>query len=180
MKQEKYTDESFDIYLRKITENDTDNIIKWRNNEEVRRYFIYQEPFTRKSHMHWLETKIKSGEAVQFIIVEKNTEVPIGSVYLSHIDYTFKKAEWGIFIGESSCRGKGYGNQAARLVIKYAFDEMHLHRIYARAYADNERAINNNIKAGLVLEGVLRDDVYVNGQYRDIAWLAIINKEEKG
>ena len=174
-----YTVDEYGIYIKPITIDDTDDIIKWRNNEDVRKFFIYQEPFTKEGHLKWLKTKVKTGQAVQFIIFEKETDNKIGSVYLSNVDYKFKKAEWGIFIGKSDCRGKGYGNQAAKLIIKYAFEEMKLHRVYARAYADNERAINNNIKAGLKLEGILKDDVFVNGEFRDIAWLAIINENEE-
>lgn len=40
--------EGQDIYLRLMTEEDTDNIIRWRNTDFVRRNFIYQKPFTRQ------------------------------------------------------------------------------------------------------------------------------------
>ena len=39
------------VYLRPITLEDTDNIIRWRNSENVRPYFIYQKPFTREGHL---------------------------------------------------------------------------------------------------------------------------------
>ena len=38
------------IYLRPITREDTDSILEWRNSEEVRPFFIHQEPFTREGH----------------------------------------------------------------------------------------------------------------------------------
>ena len=36
------------VYIRPITEEDTDLIIAWRNSDAVRPYFIYQKPFTRE------------------------------------------------------------------------------------------------------------------------------------
>ena len=86
----------FDVYLRPITVEDTDDIIQWRNSEDVRKYFIYQGVLTREGHLRWLETRIQSGEVVQFIIVEKRTEESIGSVYLRDVDH--------VEIGRASCR----------------------------------------------------------------------------
>ena len=56
------------VYIRPITEEDTDLIIAWRNSDAVRPYFIYQKPFTREGHMEWLETMIGTGRAYQFIV----------------------------------------------------------------------------------------------------------------
>lgn len=170
---------NYDVYLRPMTVDDTDDILRWRNSEDVRKFFIYQADFTRESHLNWIEHKIKTGEAIQFIIIERNTDTPIGSVYLRDIDREFKKAEYGIFIGEKHTRGKGYGTQAARLMIRYAFDIEKLHRIYLRVFANNERAIASYQKAGFNLEGILKDDVLVKNEYRDIAWMAIVNKNNE-
>ena len=56
------------IALRLITPDDTDKIIAWRNNPEVRKNFIYQKPFTREIHEQWIESMVEQGKAVQFII----------------------------------------------------------------------------------------------------------------
>lgn len=166
------------IYLRPITMKDTDLILKWRNDEDVKKYFIYQQDFTEEGHLRWMNTKVKNGSVIQFIIMEVGINNPVGSVYLQDVDYEYKKAEYGIFIGENSARGKGYGTQAAKLMLEYAFRKAKLHRVYLRAFADNIRAITSYEKAGFVLEGILRDDVYVRNEYRDIVWMAAINPEE--
>ena len=168
----------FEVYLRPITVEDTEDIIHWRNSEDVKKYFIYQGEFTKEGHMECLDKRIRSAEVVQFMIVVKYTEAPIGSVYLRDVDHTDHKAEYGIFIGAESKKGKGYGTQAARLMIHYAFEKLHLHRVYLRVFADNERAIASYKKAGFCLEGVSKSDVYVRGAYRDIAWMAVINPKE--
>lgn len=167
----------FNVYLRPITEDDTNNIIQWRNSEHVRKYFIYQEEFTREGHLEWIETKIKTGNVIQFMIVLRKTNKTIGSVYLRDVNRIQRKAEYGIFIGEDE-KGKGYGTQAARLMIKYAFEDMHLHKLYLRVFADNVRAISSYKKAGFYQEGLFIDDVYVQDAYRDIVWMAIINSKE--
>lgn len=167
------------IYLRLMTRDDTENIVNWRNKEEVRSQFIYQKPFTKESHEKWIETMIETGKVVQMMIVENDTDKAIGSVYVRDIDMEHKKGEYGIFIGELDYLGKGYGTEAAELMIEYAFEFIGLHKLMLRVYAENERAIKSYQKAGFVKEAYLKDDVCVAGQYRDIVLMAVINKEDK-
>lgn len=167
------------VYLRPIMIEDTEDIIRWRNSENVKQYFIYQGELTRESHLRWMETKVKPGDVIQFMIIEKNTDRSVGSVYLRDVDRVNRKAEYGIFIGEDDARGKGYGSSAAKLILEYAFETEKLHRIYLRAFADNERALSSYKKVGFELEGILVDDVYVRGQYRTIAWMAAINPNDR-
>ena len=167
------------IYLRLMTRDDTENIIKWRNNDAVRSQFIYQKLFTKESHEKWIETMIDTGKVVQMVIMLVEGDRPIGSVYIRDIDKEHKKGEYGVFIGEEDCLGKGYGTEAAELMTEYAFEYIGLHKLMLRVYADNERAIRSYEKAGFVKEAYLKDDVYVQGQYRDIVLMARINNENK-
>ena len=56
------------LTLRPITLVDTPLIVRWRNIDFVRNNFLYREKFTEEIHKHWLETKVATGEVVQFII----------------------------------------------------------------------------------------------------------------
>lgn len=160
-----------DIYLREMTEADTELIVKWRNSDFVRRNFIYQKPFTEEGHRHWVETMVKTGKVVQFIICTMEGK-PIGSVYLRDIDREHRKAEYGVFIGEEDALGRGFGTQAAELMLTYAFEELSLHKVMLRLLADNERAKRSYEKAGFVQEAYLKDEVYLEGNYRDIILMA--------
>ena len=167
-----------EIYLRPMTEDDTDLIVKWRNQDNVRSYFIYQADFTREGHLYWLHEVVQKGRAAQMMICETETDKPVGSVYIRDIDHTHHKGEYGIFIGEESARGKGIGTSAAKLMIEYGFKELGLHRIYLRVLAGNEQAVRSYEKAGFVKEGYLKNDAYINGKYVDIVWMAIVNEEK--
>lgn len=173
----KYIDEQADIYIREMTYEDTDLIVAWRNKDSVRKNFIYQALFTRESHENWIRTMIETGKVVQMMICERETGRAVGSVYIRDIEPIHQKAEYGIFIGEDDARGKGYGTAAARLMIKYCFEGMKLHRLFLRVYAENEQAIRSYEKAGFVKEAYLHDDVYVDGRYRDIVLMGIINQQ---
>ena len=170
-------DSSAGIYLRPMTWDDTDLIVRWRNSDAVRLNFIYQEPFTREGHESWIRNMVETGKVIQMIICETGDDTPLGSVYIRDIVRQHNKAEYGIFIGEESARGRGIGTAAAALMLEYCFREEKLHRVYLRAFASNARAIRSYEKAGFVREGLLRDDVCIEGEYRDIVWMAAVNPD---
>lgn len=172
------------IFLRPISEDDTDLIIRWRNSDAVRTNFIYRELFTRQSHERWMETMVRTGRVVQMIICERagsdetnREEKPVGSVYIRDIDHIHHKGEYGIFIGEENARGRGIGTVAAKLMIRYAFEELGLHKLFLRVFADNKRAMGSYEKAGFEREAYLKDDVCIDGIYRDIVLMAVINEK---
>ena len=95
------------VYLRPIASSDTDNIVKWRNSPLVRPFFIDHTPLTREIHENWLKTRVFTGNTAQFIIVSKEDECDIGTVYLRDIDRNHRNAEFGIYIGDPDHRQKG-------------------------------------------------------------------------
>ena len=164
-----------DIYLKDISIEDSEMIIKWRNDISVKKYFIYQDDISIEDQTRWIKEMVNTGKVIQSIIYLKENDEAIGTVYLRDIDRINKKAEFGIFIGKESERGKGYGGIAAQLMTERAFKVEGLHRVYLRVFADNARAIESYKKAGFQIEGVLKDDVYINGRFRDIIWMARVN-----
>lgn len=163
------------IILKQITKEHTPLIVKWRNTPSVRKNFIFQETFTNDMHNQWMDTKVKSGEVVQFIIYIKESDLPIGSVYLRDVDLKKQKAEFGIFIGEETSRGKGYGQEAARLICQYGFDNLDLHKIMLRVFAFNKAAIRSYEHAGFVQEAYLKEEEKIDGTFYDIIYMAKIN-----
>ena len=173
MKQE-YKDELTGIYLRPMEGCDTDNIVNWRNSDAVRKNFIYQELFTRQGHEAWIRNMVDTGKVVQFMICNLSDHKALGSVYIRDIDRTHNKAEYGIFIGEADARGRGVGTAAAKLMLRYCFEEEKLHRVYLRALAGNARAVRSYEKAGFIQEGYLKEDVCIDGEYVDVIWMAAV------
>ena len=165
------------IKLRFMTREDTDLIVKWRNNPRVRYNFIYQELFAPEGHLHWFDTMIDTGKAIQFIICEMDTERPIGSVYFRDISAQHHKAEYGIFIGEDDAVGKGIGSEVCRLACDYGFRVENWHKIILRAFAENQAALRSYEKAGFQREALLKDEVCIDGVYRDIVLMGLLNPQ---
>ena len=70
------------IVLTEMTDSDTKDIVRWRNQDFVRRMFLYQEPFTCEGHRSWIKNMIETGKVVQFMICRQVDGRPVGSVYL--------------------------------------------------------------------------------------------------
>lgn len=166
------------ICLISICEDDTKDIVKWRNS--VRDKFIDRNLFTEESHTNWLNNVVRTGRAVQFVIKVKEDNKKIGSVFLKDIDKTHKKAEYGIFIGDSECQGKGYGTEAAGLITDYGFSVLGLHKIMLRVFAFNLGAVKSYEKAGFCQEGYLKDEVCIEGRFYDMILMGMIKEEHNG
>ena len=167
------------VTIRPMTEADTANIVRWRNTPSVYEHFIYRTPLTEEAHLNWLHNRVETGDVAQFIIVDTESGEDVGSVYLRDIDTENKKCEYGIFIGEDSCRGKGIGSAAAKLALDYAFDTLGLNRVFLRVFADNTRAIKSYENAGFVYEGKFRDDVIIDGKAYDMVFMGILREDWK-
>lgn len=167
------------IYLRPITASDTDLVVGWRNQKDVVRNFIYRKPLTVQEHRSWLEQKVATGQVHQFIVCMREDDTPIGSVYLQKFEEENRKAESGIFIGNTKIRGKGIGTEAVKLLVKYGFDTLGLHKIVARVLSYNTASIRLHEKAGYVQEAYLRDELFLDGQYEDLIFFGIINPRQR-
>lgn len=148
--------------IRPILASDTELIVTWRNRAHIRNNFIFRELFTAKMHENWLKTKVASGEVEQFVIEmnepgDEGTKRPVGSVYLRDIDYETKQAEYGIFLGEEDVIGKGIGSLAAKWAVWYAKEELGLHNLILRVFADNIGAVKSYEKAGFVQTEYIKD-----------------------
>lgn len=141
------------LIIRPITMDDTEMVVSWRNNPRVRDNFLYRGPFTAEIHENWMNTKVRDGKVIQFIVEEildqtDLTTRPIGSVYYRDVDMENKTAEYGIFIGEDDAAGHGYGNIIASWAVNYAKDVLKLKSLTLRALADNTSAVKSYENAG--------------------------------
>ena len=165
------------VRLRPITDADTPDIVRWRNDTEVQQFFIFREPFTAQMHQNWLSSKVYPGHVIQYIIEDMSSGQSVGSVYFRDIDCNNESAEYGIFIGEASARARGFGSETARLFTDFGLNILGLHRISLRLLSDNSAARHSYEKAGFVTEGLFKDMVKLDGKFTDIVFMAKLREE---
>lgn len=159
------------VYLRKMTVEDTDQVIRWRNAPHVVERFLFRTPLTKEMHLKWIEEKIGSGQVEQFIICEKERNRGIGSFYFRDIDNKHHTAELGIFIGEKDALGKGYGTEAVQIGIKYGFENLKLEKIMLRVISDNVPAIKNYEKNGFKIVEDRTETMVLDGDLKEIVFM---------
>lgn len=81
------------------------------------------------------------------------------------VDAVSRRAEFGIFLGPPEEWGKGYGTEACRLVVGYAFHHLNLRKVFLHVYEGNERAQGVYERCGFAVEAVLPSHTWLNGRY---------------
>ena len=98
----------------------------------------------------------------------------IGHCALFHFDEVAHTCELGITIGDKAYWGKGYGTDAIRLLVDYAFRLRNLRKVWLTVLGNNARAIAAYQKCGFEKEGRLRQQVWSNGGYVDLVYMGIL------
>jgi RimJ/RimL family protein N-acetyltransferase len=155
--------------------------MRWMNDFEVTKT---QEgvprPWTLEAEETWYDKTIKDESNVVFTIYELPDLRPIGTCGLHHVDFFHRCGEFGITIGEKSCWGKGYGTEATRLVLDYAFNVLQIHSIMLIAAAHNERGLRAYEKAGFKLVGRWRESDFLGGKAYDCILMDTLATEFEG
>lgn len=103
-------------------------------------------------------------------------DVVVGSVALWGIDLHNRCGHLGISLGPDF-RGKGYGSDACRVLLRYAFVDRGLHRVQLEVLADNEAALRSYRAAGFVEDGRMRESAWVTGSFVDEVYMSVLAPE---
>ncbi|MDQ1147632.1 ribosomal-protein-alanine N-acetyltransferase [Bacillus sp. SORGH_AS 510] len=102
----------------------------------------------------------------------------IGTINLFHVMRgSLQSAFIGYFLDKNH-NGRGYTTEAAKLIVDYGFNDLHLHRIEAGVMPHNIGSIRVLEKAGFHKEGIALKNVKINGKWEDHQVLAIINPRD--
>jgi len=101
----------------------------------------------------------------------------IGFVALHGIEWNNQVGEISIGIGSSADWGKGYGTEALRLALGYAFNELNLHRVWLTVIGYNTRAVHAYERAGFQHEGTLRQAILRDGEHYDGLVMGLLREE---
>ena len=117
-----------------------------------------------------------TGNAVPFSVVELASGELAGEALLWDIDQHNRAAHIGISM-RPAYRGRGLGADTVRVLCRYGFAILGLHRLQIETLADNKAMIAAATQAGFVPEGTLRRAAWVNGDFADEAILGLLAAE---
>ncbi len=165
------------IYFRPLELEDEAALRRWINDPLNRRYLRHFGPLNAQREREFIESQGKSPNDYVFGVVVKNSDAFIGVIGLHGVDAINRSVGLGIYIGDHAAKGHGYGREAVRLALKFAFEELNLNRVELGVLADNWRAIRTYQKVGFVQEGCVRQAHYRAGRYQDEYRFAILRSE---
>ena len=124
--------------------------VEWLNNWELRRLLAPQlpHPYTMEDEEGWFNRLRDDRDSRVSAVLTRAEGRLLGNCGLHRIDWTNRHALFGIFIGDKNDRGKGYGTDATRALLRYAFEEVGLHRIELEVFSFNSLAIRLYEKVG--------------------------------
>jgi RimJ/RimL family protein N-acetyltransferase len=156
------------VFLSPIAPEDAEHWAVWLNDPEVtiplgdEAYIAYG---IERAQQDVHETLARQANA--FTIVEKESGRGVGRCGLFSINPVDRNAMVGIFIGEKGSRGKGYGQEAMRLLLDFGFNLLNLHNITLGVFSFNERAIHSYQSLGFKEIGRRREIRRIGGKAYD-------------
>lgn len=170
------------VFLRTVEKDDLSLVLRWFNDAEVIQYLQMYLPMTRVAEEKWLERVGLSETNIVFVIEVKTEEgglKPIGTCGLHDIKWKDRQATIGIAIGEKDFWDGGFGTEAVKLLVEYAFFQLNLNRINSSVYDFNKRSLAMQKKVGFSIEGRRRQAIFKNGAYDDEIVLGLLRTEFK-
>lgn len=101
----------------------------------------------------------------------------IGTAFLHSLEESERRAGYAIGIQASRYLGRGFGTEATRLVLVYAFESLELHWVAVRVLDFNQRAIACYRRCGFVEEGRERECVLLDGAWHDDVIMGLLEGE---
>jgi RimJ/RimL family protein N-acetyltransferase len=157
---------------------------KWTHDVEYMR-LLSADP-ARPLSPHQIKKKYEAEEKDEnasrrfhFAIRTKVDDRLVGFVRLEHIEWTHGTGLMWLGIGDSSDRGHGYGAEALKLLLRYAFAELNLYRLAADVIECNERAQRFLGRAGFTVEVRRRQAIHRDGRRWDVIKLGLLREEWK-
>lgn len=167
------------LLLRPFALSDAEKVAELANAKEIAQYtqnipypygvedareFISQHP-----------DAFREGKFVVLAITRRDDGILMGTIGLT-LDWEHDKAEMGYWIGLPYWN-RGYCSEAARAMLDYGFESLHLHRIQATHFQENPASGRVMQKIGMKREGCLRGVVRKWGEYVDLVYYGMLHQE---
>jgi Acetyltransferases, including N-acetylases of ribosomal proteins len=167
------------VYLRAGERSDIPMFMRWFNDLRTTRTLLFIGPMGTAAEEAWF-TQMSEHHGKDrwfFVICRLEDDRPVGSTDLHEVDLRNGNASLGIAIGDPADTGKGYGSDALRSLLGFAFDQLRLERIELDVYDFNDRARGLYERVGFRHEGTLRHALFSDGAFHDLHRMSILRGE---
>ena len=162
------------IYLSPRNSDDVEKFTEWLNDFQVTDYTQRSaNVMTLQAESEYLNN---SKEEYAMVIVTKDEDKMIGTVSIEQINFINRTGTLGIFIGDKDYRDRGYGTEAIKLILEYAFQYINLNNVMLTVMSYNDRAKRCYEKCGFKEFGRRHQSVYMDGKYYDTIYMEVLKE----
>ncbi|MGB3696330.1 MAG: GNAT family N-acetyltransferase [Gordonia sp. (in: high G+C Gram-positive bacteria)] len=160
--------------LRALERTDLPFVHGLFNDPDVMRYWFEPAHATLTDLEESFTQQRGSDRERRFIVESAGRRV--GLVELVYIDYVHRNCEFQIIIAPGE-QGRGYAGAATRAALDFAFTALNLHKVFLLVDTENAAAIHVYEKSGFTVEGVLVQEFFAGGAYRDATRMGIFQAD---
>lgn len=167
------------VWLRSFEDHDLPAYLAAVNDTEVGGWAGFQTPFSADEVREWLKKIAEQGRrrtSYVFTVCELGSDEFIGTVWLRDLNFADGHAELAIMM-DGRHLGGGWGTDAQRALLTFAFGSLGLHRVELGVNPANRRAQRSYEKVGFRREALLRSAWMTNGQPADLIVMGILKSE---
>ena len=155
------------VYLRRLERGDLGRTWEWLHRPDVYERIGVAVPFSPSQQDAWFARLENTSDKLVFAICRVDTRAHVGNASLDMIDPRHRNARLSVFIADAGERGHGLGSDAVRLLCRYAFEFLNLHRVWCKADADDPALVRFYQGVGFREEGLMREHEFKGGRYVD-------------
>ena len=164
-----------DVVLRPVEKDDKEFLRNLVQHPEVRNTLgRAPKPANLKEQEDYVEEISEDEDAAYFLIEYQGEKA--GTISLHGIENEYGRGEFGISI-HPDLQGLGIGTKAVQMIVQYGFDTLNMHKVRGGHLEHNPASRRVMEKAGFQEEGVERDYKYVDGEWKDVIWMGILEDE---
>lgn len=160
-------------YLAPLSDADSAQLFDWINDRELVVSSAPYRPVHQPDHDAWFRAIRARQDVVIFGIRRTADDYLVGSCQLHSIDAVEGSAELQVRIGVPAARGIGVGTAACRALLRHAFDDLNLRRVYLHLIDTNLPARRLYEKLGFTVDSVTPDAVFIDGQRHGVVVMSI-------
>lgn len=168
------------IHIRALSAADATVMHAWRNDDRITDMLVGPKRFVSlETEVAWNQKareEHERGTTLRFAICLADTDQLIGVIDLNNVDLVNGTAVTGVMLDPQQ-QGKGIAKQAYALVLKYAFEEMGLHVLFARILSMNQPSQALYASLGFREDGAQRQAVLRAGKRYDVLIYSLLAEE---
>jgi len=166
------------LILRPLERSDLDAIKQWKNDPDIKELLGgFSVGFSDDDMIEWYTSGRNEKNDIRYGLTIRETGALIGYAGLYDINWVNRRAEFGILIGNKDYWNQGFGVEATQAMLKFAFQDLGLHRVFLKVLALHKTAIKLYTKCGFRKEGELRQHTYRRGHYHNTLVMGLLRDE---